>query len=61
MYGEVTPCGYIMATEPERPKYRWPWLVLLAVLVGIVLAVLWMSHEVERTKRIRDANMPGKP
>jgi hypothetical protein len=43
--------------EPgNRRSYVWPWFVLAAVLVGIVLAVLWLSAEIERTRRIRDAN-----
>ncbi len=47
---------------PEGPrKYRWPWVVLLLFLVGIALAVLWMSAEVARAKRIHDANAPSRP
>ena len=45
--------------DPEkRPSYRWPWFVLAAVLLGIVLAVLWMSQEIARTRRSRDWNVP---
>jgi hypothetical protein len=48
-----------------RPHYRWPWFVLGAVVLGIVLAVLWMSIEVARTKRNREMNsgpaQTGKP
>jgi hypothetical protein len=39
-------------------KYRWPWFVLGAVLLGIALSILWLSYEVERTRRIRDLNAP---
>jgi len=39
-----------------RPRYKWPWFLLAAVVLAIVLAVLWMSKEVERLRRIRDAN-----
>jgi hypothetical protein len=47
------------SSKPElRPTYRWPWFVLAAVILAVVLAVLWMSHEIERTRRIRDANPP---
>ncbi len=42
-----------------RPRYRWPWFVLGAVVLGVALAVLWMSKEVERARRIRDANAPA--
>jgi drug/metabolite transporter (DMT)-like permease len=44
-------------TQPQ-PRYRWPWFVLAGVLLGFLLAVLWMSKEIERTRRIRDANAP---
>jgi len=39
--------------------YRWPWFVLGAFLLAIVLAVLWMSREVERTRLLRDLNSPS--
>ena len=44
---------------PDKPHYTWPWFVLGAVLLGLALAVLWMSKEVERTGRIRDLNAPA--
>ena len=46
--------------EPRKQRrYTWPWFVLAAVLLAITLAVLWMSKEVERTRRIRDLNAPA--
>ena len=46
---------------PNLPKrtYKWPWLVLLAMLAAIALAALWMSREIARTRRIRDLNAPS--
>jgi len=44
---------------PDKRNYTWPWFVLGAVLLAIALAVLWMSKEVERTRRIRDLNAPA--
>ena len=44
---------------PDKRHYTWPWFVLGAVLLAIALAVLWMSKEIERTRRIRDLNAPG--
>jgi hypothetical protein len=38
--------------------YTWPWWVLGALVLGILLAVLWMSQEITRTRRIRDLNAP---
>lgn len=47
--------------NPEpRPQYRWPWFVAAAVVLAIVLAVLWMNKEVQRIKRIREANPPPR-
>ena len=48
--------------DPPHPenkrRYTWPWFVLAAVLLAIILAVLWMSKEIVRTRRIRDLNEP---
>jgi hypothetical protein len=44
---------------PEKPHYTWPWFVLGAVLLGLALAVLWMSKEVGRMRSIRDMNAPA--
>jgi len=46
------------AEAPRR--YTWPWWVLGAVLLAIVLAVLWMSQEIARTRCIRDLNAPAQ-
>jgi hypothetical protein len=43
----------------DKRHYTWPWLLLGAVLLAIALAVLWMSKEIERTRRIRDLNAPA--
>jgi hypothetical protein len=40
----------------QKPKYLWPWFLLAAILLGIALAILWLSREVERTRRLRDFN-----
>ena len=42
-----------------KRRYTWPWFVLAAVLLAIALAVLWMSKEIERARRIRDSNPPA--
>lgn len=50
----------IAMNEPDEnsPKqnYKWPWFVLAAVLLGIVLAIVWMSFAVHREKQQRDFN-----
>src|SRR5258708_1778642 len=47
--------------ESGGPKahYKWPWFVLAALLLGIALAIVWMSREIERTRRLRDLNSPA--
>lgn len=64
-FGGVWGNGDAMADErgtdpaPEgAPTYRWPWFVLGAVVLGVVLAILWMAQEVRRTRRIRELNTP---
>jgi hypothetical protein len=45
-----------MANEPKqppKPRYLWPWFLLAGVLLGIVLAVLWLTAEVRRLKERR--------
>jgi hypothetical protein len=46
--------------EPNEnpPRYQWPWFVLTAVLLGVVLAVVWMSFAVHRERQERDFNAP---
>ncbi|HTV62571.1 MAG TPA: hypothetical protein VMH30_08395 [Verrucomicrobiae bacterium] len=46
-----------MSNEPDekqpKPSYKWPWFVLAAVLLGIVLAVVWMLVAVQKEKSER--------
>jgi hypothetical protein len=44
--------------DDARPKYRWPWVLLIFFLLFCALAVVWMLVEVKRTQRIRDLNSP---
>jgi cytoskeletal protein RodZ len=39
------------------PRYKWPWFVLGMVVLGFVLAVIWMTVLVRRTSEERDFNM----
>jgi hypothetical protein len=52
--------GRTKMNEPDgNPRrYRWPWLVLAAFLLGVALAILWMSFAVHREKQERDFNAP---
>jgi len=40
------------------PRYKWPWFAAAAVLLGVVLAVLWMIHAVKTVEQERDVNGP---
>lgn len=57
-------CGRRMADDVHKSntqaprRYTWPWWALGAVVLATVLAVLWMSQEIARTRRIRDLNAP---
>jgi hypothetical protein len=43
----------------EKPRrYKWPWLVLAAFLLGVALAVLWMIFDVRTIEQERDLNTP---
>ena len=50
-----------LPATPHKRRYTWPWFVLVAVLLAIALAVLWMSKEVQRARRIHDLNSPAAP
>jgi putative heme-binding domain-containing protein len=48
-----------MNTENEQtppPHYVWPRFVLAGVILAILLAILWMSFAVRRTRQLRDSN-----
>jgi hypothetical protein len=41
--------------EPNQsPRYTWPWFVLGAVVLGFVLAIIWMTILVRRTREQRE-------
>src|SRR5947207_12725454 len=47
--------------KPEpKPRYTWPWFLLGAVVLAIILAVVWMSNEAARIRRNRDPNFPAQ-
>jgi hypothetical protein len=44
--------------DPRR-SYRWPWYLLGAVILGLVLAILWLWPVVQRIRQQRLANPPA--
>jgi hypothetical protein len=49
----------IEKSTSTRRKYVWPWFLLAAFIAAIILAVIWLSFEIERTRRVRDLSAPG--
>ena len=44
--------------DASEKNYRWPWFVLAAFLLAVLLAVLWMSFAVRHERQERDLNAP---
>ena len=43
----------------ENPRrYKWPWIVAAAVVLGIVMAIIWVTIAVKKVERERDINAP---
>ncbi|HUC84156.1 MAG TPA: hypothetical protein VL970_03110 [Candidatus Acidoferrales bacterium] len=48
-----------MEEANQNPRrYRWPWVVAAAVVLGIVLAIIWVSIAARNVERERDLNAP---
>jgi hypothetical protein len=45
-----------MSDPSSKAVYRWPWFVLAGVILGVLLAAVWMYQEVKRAKRIQELN-----
>jgi hypothetical protein len=41
-----------------RQKYKWPWFVLALVVLGIAMAVLWVTLAAKKIEQQRDLNEP---
>jgi hypothetical protein len=38
---------------PQPPRRFWPWVVLAAVVLGILLFAVWLWFEVQHVRRIK--------
>jgi hypothetical protein len=48
-----------MSEPNENPRHHiWPWFVLAAVVLGVALAIMWMSFAIHRERQERDFNAP---
>ncbi len=47
--------------EPEEKprRYQWPWFVLAAFLLGLLLAILWMLIDIRVVEQERNLNLPS--
>jgi len=43
---------------PAPRRHTWPWMVLAAVLLGAVLAVVWVRQEVRRLQWQKEVALP---
>ena len=43
--------------NPPR-RYKWPWFVLVAFVLFVLLAIVWMSFAVRNVEEERDLNPP---
>jgi bacteriorhodopsin len=48
---------------PPKQNYKWPWFVLAAVVLFIVLAVAFVGFKARQIKQEHDfdAPLPGSP
>ena len=46
-------------SDRTKPRYVWPWFVLAAVLLGVLMAFLWMTKEIRRARLVRDLSAPA--
>ncbi|MDD5139609.1 MAG: hypothetical protein PHY43_05025 [Verrucomicrobiales bacterium] len=46
-----------------KQNYKWPWFVLAAFVLAVVLAVVWMSYAIKHEREQSDfsAPLPSSP
>ena len=51
------------AEIPPKQNYKWPWFVLAAVVLFVVLAVVFVGFKARQIEQERDFNapLPGNP
>ena len=43
----------------KTPRRTWPWVLAMALVLGVVLAVVWVRAEVRRIHDQRQPEMPS--
>jgi len=52
-------CWRRMNDQNENPRrYKWPWFVLAAAVLGIILAIAWVGFAAHREKQERNFSAP---
>lgn len=42
----------------KSPRHSWPWVMAAVVILGVVLAVVWVRAEARRIHEQRQTTMP---
>lgn len=43
---------------PPKQNFKWPWFVLAAVVLFVVLAIMWVSLAAKKVEQERGENPP---
>jgi F0F1-type ATP synthase assembly protein I len=45
-----------------KQHFKWPWFVLVAVLLGLALAIVWVAVAAKKVEQQRDFTpLPARP
>jgi hypothetical protein len=47
-----------LGNQPKR-RYRWPWVVLAALILQALLVILWVGNAVRHVEQQRDFSAPA--
>ncbi|HEU6447467.1 MAG TPA: hypothetical protein VFV23_03400 [Verrucomicrobiae bacterium] len=50
----------MMESNKNPRRYKWPWFVLAAFILFVILAVIWVSAAVHQVKEERGYETPAQ-